>query len=57
MAGDAYPLVSGTAMAVLIGAAAILSSLLVPGIALGDRVILLFLGLLFALAGLLFSQA
>jgi len=57
MAGDANPLVGGTGMSVLMGGGAILSGFFYPGIDLGSRIILLFLGGLFVLAGLLFSKA
>jgi hypothetical protein len=57
MAGNANPLISGTAMSVIIGGGCIISSFFIPGIGLGERIILLFLGLLFFLAGLAFSQA
>lgn len=48
--------ISGTAMAVLLGAASILSAIFVPGINVGDKLILFFFGLLFFLAGLMFSS-
>lgn len=44
-------------MSVLMGGGAILSGFFYPGIDLGSRIILLFLGGLFVLAGLLFSKA
>jgi len=56
MAGDANALLSGTAMAVLIGAGAIIAAFLAPDINLGSRLILFFLGLFFSWAGLKFSK-
>jgi hypothetical protein len=55
MAGN--PLVSGTAASVAIGAGSILTSIFIPAVPVGDRIILFFIGLLFFIAGLLFSQA
>ncbi|MDX5989633.1 MULTISPECIES: hypothetical protein [Haloferax] len=57
MAGDANALLSGTAMAVLIGAGSVVSAFLFPDIDLGSRIILFFLGLFFFWAGLRFSRA
>lgn len=56
MAGDANALLSGTAMAVLIGGGSILAAIFLPDINMGSRIILFFLGLFFFWAGLRFSQ-
>ena len=61
MAGNANALLSGTAMAVLVGAASIMSSLLIPSkilsVGLGNRIIIFLVGGLFLGLGLLFSKA
>ncbi len=57
MAGDANTLLSGTAMAVLIGAGSIAVSFFTPDVDFGSRLILFFLGLFFVWAGLRFSKA
>lgn len=56
MAGDASALLSGTAMAVLIGSGSILAAIFAPNIDLGSRLILFFLGLFFFWAGIRFSK-
>ena len=49
-------ILSGTAMAVLLGFSAILSSIFVPPIDLGSRVILFFLGIIMLWLGLYLSK-
>ena len=48
--------ISGSAMAVLLGFSAVLTSLFLPTISLGDRTILFFIGLFMILAGLKSSK-
>ncbi len=55
MAEDANALISGTAMAVLIGSGSVLAAIF-ANIGFGDRLVLFFLGLFFFWAGLRFSN-
>ncbi|MFH8119680.1 MAG: hypothetical protein QXS37_02655 [Candidatus Aenigmatarchaeota archaeon] len=49
-------IISGTAMAVLLGFGAILSAIFVPSIDLGSRIILGFLGIVMIWLGIYFSR-
>jgi len=49
-------ILSGTAMAVLLGFGSIVASIFVPNLNLGDRIILFVLGCLFAWLGICFSK-
>jgi len=49
-------IISGTAMAVLIGFGAILSSVFVPNIDLGSRIVIFLLGIIMIWLGLRFSK-
>ena len=48
--------ITGTAMAVLLGFGAIVSSIFWPGVDLGPRVVIFAIGLIFAVAGLYMSK-
>jgi hypothetical protein len=49
-------IISGTAMAVILGFGSILSAFFVPKIDIGSRLILFFLGCIFVWLGLRFSK-
>jgi spore maturation protein SpmA len=48
--------ISGTAMAVLLGFGAILSAIFIPSIDLGSRIVLGFLGIIMIWLGIYFSR-
>jgi len=49
-------ILSGTAMAVLLGFGSIIASIFVPNLTFGDRIILFFIGCLFTWLGIWFSR-
>lgn len=49
-------IISGTAMAVLIGFGALASAIFIPNIDLGSRIILGFLGVIMIWLGIIFSR-
>jgi Na+(H+)/acetate symporter ActP len=56
MAGDANGIISGTAMAVLVGFGSVIAALFTNNLSIGVRLVLLLLGVFFVWAGLRFSN-